>query len=282
MITFNLVTCDHSKLNSATKYGSILTYHAIGERGCLAPNVQVSFERDTNFEAYEKLDGMNARIIITPDFRYVIGSREELLHADGDTIISEKDGAVRALKPHAERIRGVCKDLHDGIRDTASSTGIKLRDYEPDMVTVIFGEVFGGNIRGFKQYTGKKALGFRVFDACKIHNISELLKRSREDIASNWREREKGQQFFSTTELKNLCQVMQLEMVPRVKTDPLPTGLKDTYEWLKRAITKTHVRLDDGAKANSEGLVIRTSDRRLIAKIRHKDYEKTEKKGFKK
>jgi hypothetical protein len=73
---------DLRKLNSATEYPSIPTYHALGERGVLL-NDHVSFHGQ-GIVATEKVDGTNSRITLMPDGCYLVGSREELLHAKGD------------------------------------------------------------------------------------------------------------------------------------------------------------------------------------------------------
>jgi len=50
----------------------------------------------------EKVDGCNGRIIILPD-GYLIGSREELLHASGDLIFNSDCGIVETLRPVADK-----------------------------------------------------------------------------------------------------------------------------------------------------------------------------------
>ena len=83
---------DLRKLNSATKYPSIPTYHSLGERGRLLDQCIDLAEQD--LVATEKVDGTNSRIIILPDGMYLIGSREELLHAKGDLIHNPAQGIV--------------------------------------------------------------------------------------------------------------------------------------------------------------------------------------------
>ena len=43
-MTFDIRQIDLGKLNSTTKYPSILTYHALGEKGVLQEVVQIAFE----------------------------------------------------------------------------------------------------------------------------------------------------------------------------------------------------------------------------------------------
>lgn len=84
-----------AKLNSATKYPSIETYHRL-EKGILQ-------EEATLFEdltiGTEKVNGTNGRIVFMPDGKdYCIGSREHLLYAKGDRVIRTTEGIVAALK----------------------------------------------------------------------------------------------------------------------------------------------------------------------------------------
>lgn len=96
---------DLRAINSLTKYPSILTYHALGDRGRVSDRVQVDFGTDPVLVT-EKIDGTNARIICR-DGDYLIGSREELLHARGDRVHNPAMGIVDAMRPIADRMRVV-------------------------------------------------------------------------------------------------------------------------------------------------------------------------------
>src|ERR1051326_571600 len=81
--TIHGCTADHlARLNSATQYPSILTYHALGERGRLTEDRTTDFStvNPDDVEVTEKIDGTNARIIIPPRRMggALIGSRTEL------------------------------------------------------------------------------------------------------------------------------------------------------------------------------------------------------------
>ncbi|WP_197999772.1 RNA ligase family protein [Gimesia chilikensis] len=124
---------DLTKLNSATKYPSIPTYHALGERGALLAET-VDFNGEPLI-ATEKVDGTNSRIILMPNGCYLIGSREELLHARGDLIHNPALGIVETLKPTADRIV-----------ETVSTPA--------DVITVVYLETYGGKTTAAaKQYT---------------------------------------------------------------------------------------------------------------------------------
>ncbi|WP_236142941.1 RNA ligase family protein [Nostoc sp. CMAA1605] len=96
---FSLRSCDLNKLNSLTKYPSIPTYHALGEKGKLLEET-VTFDGEVILT--EKVDGTNSRIILLPDGNYVLGSREELLFAKGDLIGNPALGIVNSLKGVAD------------------------------------------------------------------------------------------------------------------------------------------------------------------------------------
>jgi len=63
-MTFDICRVDLAKLNSLTKYPSILTYHALGDKGILQETVQVPF--DGRVIGTEKVDGTNRRSGLEP------------------------------------------------------------------------------------------------------------------------------------------------------------------------------------------------------------------------
>jgi len=234
------------KLNSMTKYPSILTYHKMGERGRLLDEIQVNFEGQKVILT-EKVDGVNGRIILFPDGFYVIGSREELLYAKGDLIGNPQLGIVDTLKPIAEKLA------------------------PRFWITVFYFEVYGGKTtKSSKQYTGSGLVGARLFDMVKIFNPDEIVNLPIEKIAT-WRDNG-GQKFYSEITLQNL----NLPLSPRIGEDWVPDGnVQEVYDWLKTKIQTTKCSLDNGALGRPEGLVVRTFDRSKIAKIRFEDYERT-------
>ena len=245
---------DLCKLNSATKYPSIPTYHALGERGKLLCET-VDFEGE-RIIATEKVDGTNSRIVLMPDGCYLIGSREELLHAKGDLIHNPALGIVDALRTTADHIDTVC-------------------ERSSDTVLTIYLETYGGKTTAAaKQYTSDRSFGFRLFDVSRV-DMSQLDDRL-EAIAS-WRENG-GQRFLSESDLIAFSERAKVELTPRIaEIDFLPTEIEATYEWLRSQIPSTHVALDSNAGGRPEGLVVRTSDRKRIAKIRFEDYQRHEK-----
>jgi hypothetical protein len=233
-----------------TKYPSILTYHALGEKGKLKEEIQVPFDEPAILT--EKIDGVNARIILFPyreDGFYIIGSHEELLYAKGDLIGNPQLGIVEALKPLAEVHRTPIEDI-----------------------TVLYLEVYGGKTTpGSKQYTGNKAVGYRLFDIATITNGIEILKDYSVEQIAQWRDNG-GQTFRDEA---SLGFIGSIPLVPRLGTGRLPTSLKDTLSWMKSTIGLTHAPLDSGAIGMPEGIVVRSADRTKIAKLRFEDYERT-------
>ena len=173
---------DLRRLNSATKYPSIPTYHALGEKGRLLPeHVDLG---NQPLVLTEKVDGTNSRIILTPDGAYVIGSREELLHAKGDLIHNPAMGIVDALRTFADRL-------------------VEERSLASDVITTIYVETYGGKTTAAaKQYTGERRIGFRLFDVSIVP--VEQLESSPEQISA-WRE-SGGQSFFSETQLTDFAE----------------------------------------------------------------------------
>lgn len=264
------------KLNSLTKYPSILTYHETAERGSLAP-VLVENKDFSNYEKIyltEKIDGTNTRIVfITNDngtpCDFLIGSREDFLHAKGDRIINPALGIVDT----------VYKEVINGCLSLASISTFSTM-FKPNHLYVIYGETYGGKINGAKQYTNIQAYNFRAFDIIEMDLPSAygILSMKLEDISA-WREHG-GQPFISVEKLIYICDCFSLNRVPYIKTingTELPTTIKETFNWLQEFIKSTAtIEPEYSGTAKAEGVVVRTKDRKLIRKIRFEDYEKTQ------
>jgi hypothetical protein len=241
-------------INSATKYPSIQTYHALGQKGRLT-------EEATPFDGKvvltEKINGSNSRIIVDGDGDYLIGSREELLYAKGDRVYPQKPPEQKCI---VEALLGLAETLPS---------------QNPDGATVYYLETFGGKIgASAKEYTGGDSVGFRVFDIALIP--SGVLAGSRGDAAS-WRENG-DQEWLIEDELHMAVDSLLVGLTPRLGTVDgwsLPTTTESMHQWLKDALPRTYLTLDDGAKGEAEGIVLRTLDRSVIAKARFADYRRT-------
>ncbi len=235
MTDFSLRSCDLEKLNSMTKYPSIPTYHALGDKGALLPET-VRFDGPVLLT--EKVDGTNARIILTPDGEFVLGSREELLFAKGDLIGNPALGIVPALKGPAAAL-----------------------PRPNDEIVVAYAELYGGKVTAAsKQYTAQQTVGWRLFDIAVIADFETLFTKSVQQLAS-WRDNG-GQRFLNEDELGERAKNYGFELTPRLATvEALPSGIPETYEFLKTTLPRTHVALDAGAGGRPEGVVARTFSR---------------------
>jgi hypothetical protein len=253
---------DFRKLNSITKYPSILTYHSMGDRGKLKESLSEdkSFEPDDDVNVYEKVDGENSRIILLNDdyeADYIIGSREELLFAKGDRIGNPYGNIAEFLTSIAEDLIGIFS--HD--REKA--------------LTVIYQESFGGKTKAAKNYTNDKTQGYRVFDVFSLdhYELHELMSLPLEKIAS-WRDNG-GQPFYSKTQKQEFISqwgLLSAPMVDKTNGYNFPLLLDETFEYLKK-FQETKVGINLNGK--SEGIIVRTNDRKMIRKIRFEDYQRT-------
>jgi hypothetical protein len=250
--SFNVRTANLRAINSMTKYPSIPTYHA------LDPGNGSLLDEVTTFTGpvflTEKIDGTNGRIASLPDGSYLIGSREHLLYAQGDLIGDPALGIVDALKPIAERLPAPFGDR----------------------IIVRFFEVYGGKVSAAsKHYTSSKQVSARLFDIAVIGNYAEMLDWSSQQIAS-WRD-SGGQRYQGEYDLIESAAIYGLETVPRldkVEGAGLPTSIADMRNFLADYLPHTMVALD-GEPGHGEGIVLRDDQRRVIAKARFQDYDRT-------
>ncbi|WP_212992857.1 RNA ligase family protein [Actinoplanes auranticolor] len=245
---------DLRALNSLTKYPSIPTYHLLDARNGGLQDEAVVFSGPV--VGTEKVDGTNARMILTPGGGWLLGSREELLHAKGDLIGNPSQGIVAALKPVVEALAPVAGDE----------------------IRVIYVELYGGKVgAAAKQYTTDPTrYGWRCFDVLVLRDPAEQLGWPAERIAA-WRDGG-GQTFLAEQELAGAARDAGLELTPRLFTvdaAELPTDLDKTSAWLAAQLPESRVRLDAGAPGGAEGIVLRSNDRGVIAKARFQDYART-------
>ena len=253
----NFRSVDLRALNSATKYPSIVTLHTLGERGVLG-EPRVAFEG--RVIGREKIDGTNARILLG-ERGFLIGSRESLLHAEGDLCFDPAQGIV-------EPIRDMATMLSARFRTEGTDAG--------DGVVVVYGECYGGKIGSHaSHYTGRAATGFRVFDVAIVE--PEILCQPVERIAE-WRE-SGGQRFLAEDALREWIARRELTLAPLVfdgDADAIPGSIPAVRAWLDAHATHVQCALDDSARGEAEGVVLRTADRSTIAKARFDDYRRTE------
>lgn len=255
------------KVNTLTKYPSIMTYHELNMGG-----VRDMLYRRAEFPGAgqrlavtEKVDGSNYRIV-TDGADYLIGSRDRFVYAKGDRVIT--DDAARSVIGDVE---GLMYYAEDGC------------------LTMFYGEVYGWRIQK-ARYNGAddKSRAFRLFDAWHIPlgvPLDSILSCSVEGIA-DWREANM-QHWFRTETLAAFCGKAGVELVPQlgaIDADKMPMAAKDTAEWMEQyAKTKAGFGGEGAGKdfGKAEGVVIRTPDRRWIRKLRFEDYAKGAKRQFK-
>lgn len=243
------------ELNSATKYPSILTYHALGDWGSLTEELNVEFDGPTFLT--EKIDGTNARIVLLPmSDDYFIGSREELLYARGDRLANRAQGIAAALKELAEGFDVGNLPYHLGI-------------------VTLYLEVYGGKVTDTsKQYSSKGTVGYRLFDVSVVP--LEMLDQERQRIAS-WRD-DGGQEFYDVFSLQDVSHSWNIPLVPYLnpaRGSDIPTDVEGMAKFLTEYLPESQAPLDETAGKRPEGLVLRSADRTKIAKARFQDYERT-------
>ncbi len=240
------------KLNTLTKYPSILTLHQLGEKGALLEGFTTPLEGERMY-ATEKVDGTNVRMLSFAG-EYILGSREFLLHHNNDLFFDPAQGIVEYIR------------------------GLNIKPFPTNALTVFYGELYGGKIHANSKNYGTSAVGFRLFDVATFDDLS-ILEEPLPSI-SKWRERETesgmiyGQKFISRTQLKNVWGE-DLELVPEIPFELGDMSHETILANMKSAIPQTQVALTDSALLKPEGLVLRNEDRTKIVKIRFEDYEKT-------
>ena len=248
------------KINSLTKYPSILTYHKLGKGKLLTEDRNSVFDDELAIYT-EKIHGANGRIIVDPFAgEYYIGSREELL------VSSCEDLSPLAYRDRLSiKIVSCLRDPAEWLLETYKTT------FDQSILTFYF-EVFGSGVgKEHLQYSSKNILDYRMFDVSKCS--LDKLEWTIEQIAG-WRSRG-GQDFMCEEWLLNAPEMLDIPLTPRLSgyfPDRIPATIAETYRFLKN-FSKTEVLLDDQGLGKPEGIVVRNSDRSKIAKIRYEDYE---------
>jgi hypothetical protein len=258
-MSFSIRTADLAKLNALTRYPSILTYHPLDPKQSRSRGKQADVRPLVRFAGSvlitEKVDGVNARLVVAPDGAYLIGSREEFLYARGDLLANPAMSIVATVRPFAERVAEQACD--------------------PGSIVVCYGEVYGGKVTdGSRQYTGEQRLGFRLFDVAVVADWDAHVARPVEQIGA-WREGG-GQRFVPEETLQRLAGLCGLSTTPRLETvasEDLPQTIDDALEFLAEVAPRSQAVLDGSAGGRAEGVVLRTPDRSTISKLRFKDYE---------
>jgi len=248
----NLVkTYGKEKINSFTRYPSILTLHKM-DRGVLTDVITTDISGET-LHASEKIDGTNVRLIFWGD-EFLVGSRKQILHYSNDLFWDDAMDIVNQFY------------------------SLNIPIIQPDKLTIVYGELYGGKVTANSKNYGKEQHGYRVFDVAVFDDLS-ILDKPIEQI-SKWREStinssvseqlRYGQPFVDLDTLKQY----NYELVPRVEFHLDSLDHASVLNALKQFIPTTNVALTDTAKMGTEGVVLRNHDRSKIVKLRFEDYEK--------
>ena len=265
-----------AKLNTLTKYPSILTYHALGKRGGMTSELcnGESFKDDDDLYITEKVDGTNTRLIMLAD-SFLIGSRENIVYAKDDKIINSE----------------IVKPTLEALREYEASNAFNPNDKK---MVVIYGETYGHKIATGKQYTTPedKSRNFRVFDVMSIDYefVQDLMSDETIDSIANWRDHMQ-QPFLDRNIVKREFDAQGIDTVPDrmvIKGKDMPKDVEETYAWLQQfshslsTISPTPEDLEHNKKfGQAEGVVIRNADRSMIRKLRFEDYEKGKRNDWK-
>lgn len=239
------------KINTLTKYPSILTLHQLGEKGRLKNELTTPILNE-ELTYSEKIDGTNARIICYGN-EYLFGAREFILHHSDDLYYDNAQNIV------------------DGIKN------LNIAMPKNDVFTVIYGEFYGGKTSANAKSYGQDKNGYRIFDVATYNDLS-ILDMSLADI-SRWREHETqngiiyGQNFMSRDEME--LNFPEFDKVPLVQFDLGDLSHITILDNLKKYIPTTNVALSENATKKVEGIVGRNANRTKIVKIRYEDYERT-------
>lgn len=242
------------KINSFTKYPSILTLHQLGERGQLKTELTTPIHGEKMF-ATEKIDGTNVRIVCY-GHEYLIGSREFILTHNDDLYFDPSQGIVEGLRTL-------------GIPD--------LIPYGKEF-TVIYGEFYGGKVSSNSKWYGKDKIGFRVFDVATYNDNDLSILEKPQDQISRWREHETetgivyGQNFLTRKQISEVF--WRFELVPEVAFELGDMSHQTVLDNLRKFIPSTNVALSESASKKAEGVVLRNESRAKIVKLRFEDYER--------
>ncbi len=271
------------QLNTLTKYPSILTLHALGDKGRLTPALTTPALLGQLLTATEKLDGTSARLLVFADGSYVVGSREHLLTVSSDLLFDPAVGIVEGLR------RTVFSQFADE-KGHLPTLAYHPAPGQPAALTVIFGEFYGGKVTASsKNYGPPEQVGFRVFDVAAFLDEATLHSHLATDVRelAAWRESETptglryGQPFLPEATLAAYLAQTGLPAVPHLSPFTIPSTADETthtavLEWLRQHIPTTLAPLPGlPAPGRAEGAILRTADRSAIVKIRFEDYERT-------
>jgi hypothetical protein len=240
------------QLNSLTKYPKIPTFHIRGERELTEMIRPIS----TSFgpvHIKEKYNGASSRIIVWPGEAILIGSHGELLACWGDFLYDAELAIAETLLPLVERI---ANPIMHAIPD--------------NLITVLFGEVYGSKATDAWRNYGTGEARFRLFDVAAFS--PSRLAEPIESISA-WRENAGEQAWYKERDLQDFAAILNIPLAKLLDTvDPhaIPTSIQGMYDFLSK-----YKQTTDGPKGGlSEGVVMTDFMRRYRLKARLPEYAK--------
>lgn len=242
---------DLDRLNKITKYPSIPMYHAFDiEKGILLDE-PVLFEGTV--VVTEQINGVHARVLLCPDGTYLIGSRDEFLFGKGDLVGNPAHGIVDALWEWTESL--------DFLHLLSNPLMIYLEVFEYDD-------------------PGVQDVDFRIIDIAEFSTdrIYEMLDWPTTLLSSHyitisgkrifWHKWDHEEQLVGRVVGGKLAPLAP--RILRIDGSKLPRTVDDMTLWLADQLPKSNV----GSGA-AQGVVLRTLDRKTIAKATIDDYRRT-------
>lgn len=259
------------KLDSITKYPSILTYHAMLDAKRLKEEVQVDFSQCEHLYATEKADGQNMRVVTVPQFGTFLGTRDELVCMFDP--LRDPIGEPRHKNDPIHEFKKLIVNNH------VARTKFHDSVYTVPCLTVWYFEMFGGRIGPHKHYTSNNDIDWRVLDQCQIEDHESLMAKPPEWL-SGWRNHG-GQKFLNIRDFHDAADSFNLEPIRNhvhiINGDVsrLATLVGAYYVLQDIAGGRSAFTMDLDASGVIEGIVLRNFDRTKIAKLRFEDYERS-------
>ena len=264
-------------LNSLTKFPSIPTLHAMGQRGKLGTaltveGTTVSSSWASSWVTTEKVDGTNARALLFPDGSFLFGSREELLWYSEDVVHNPAGHVVETLQGTFE-VMGTESEI---------VSEIVLRDLS-GLVALYF-EVYGHAVgKAASQYAGASGLRDAVIiDAAFWPGHSWLRKVCDESLDEIARDREAGgTPFLPWASVLSLAGSRSLGVAPELAAPPLGDRSHESLLRHLGSMAPSRVLIDPDAPGKPEGVVLRATHGNVDGtspvvrvKLRREDYER--------
>lgn len=270
---------DFTKLDSMTKYPSMPNYHSMENQKMLKVPVEIAvdFIGESVF-LFEKIDGMNMRLIFGFDGMVYLGTRDRLVFGPVhytklcDCYMHNYNVEIFKLLilPHLESIYQFMRNVKI-IMQTGPSFIV--------MYFELYGSEIGDQSKNYSTDTSKKAIA--LLDIAWVEDEPKVLAMKLESLRS-WRDRG-GQTYLGIYNVYRMAEQIGLSCPPQLTKEPMANfridSIHDAFNLIKAWSGLTRVNLD-GKEGKSEGIIVRNEDRTKIAKLRIDEYRYTIQKRF--